>query len=554
MSAQGTSSEAERGGIGAIRSRLKVWEVRPWTLLLVVAWVASTAFVAWHLNQGWVPHDDGAFAQSAQRVLDGQLPHRDFTELYTGGLTFLNAAVFALFGQNLIWLRIPMFLLFAAYVPCVYALARRFAPPLVSLLAALFAVAWGPATYPAAVPSWYLLFFSVFGALALLRYLETHHARWLVVAGVFGGLSISFKIVGVWYVIAALLFLVFIEQDAHHKGVGGRVRLGAYGLFVIAFACLSLAPVFSVLHSHLGGAEIVNFLVPIVAVCGFVIMNEARVEETSSRARLSELLRLVVPFLIGVAVPIVAILIPYIFTRSVGEILFGVLASPRSRLEDTYTGILDPVALLIAAPVAVALVGRCFVKPTVRRVIDVTGVVVLVMVFATANSLFSYTLLWTSARGLAPLVVVAGTAALAFGSDRFAPPRARNGVFLLLALASFGSLVQFPFGAPIYFCYVAPLFALAAIAASRYARAAGGLLPIALLVTYTLFGFIWLDRGAIYWFGVAPYTNPQTVILDHRRASIRVTPEDRAMYRDVAALLRRHTPGQFTYAGPDAPE
>jgi hypothetical protein len=74
------------------------------------------------------------------------------------------------------------------------------------------------------------------------------------------------------------------------------------------------------------------------------------------------------------------------------------------------------------------------------------------------------------------------------------------------------------------------------------------------LATYTLFGFVWLDREAIYWFGLAPYTNPQTVILDHRRASIRVTPADRAMYRDVAALLRRHTPGQFTYAGPDAPE
>jgi hypothetical protein len=231
-----------------------------------------------------------------------------------------------------------------------------------------------------------------------------------------------------------------------------------------------------------------------------------------------------------------------------------VLVSPRSRLHDTYVGTPDPAALLIAAPFALALVGRCFVKPTARRVIDVTGVVGLAMLLATSNSFFSYTVLWTSARELATFVVVAGTAALAFIPDRSALPGARSGIFLLLALATFASFVQFPFGAPIYFCYLAPLFTLAAIAALRYAGAAGGLLPVALLVTYTLFGFIWLDRGAIYFFGVAPYTNPQTVILDHRRASIRVTPADRIVYRDVTALLRRHTLGPFTYAGPDAPE
>jgi len=554
MSVGEVSSAGSQGLVGAIRSRLTVQEGRPWTLLLLVAWVGSAAFVAWHLNQGWVPHDDGAFAQSAQRVLDGQLPHRDFTELYTGGLTFLNAAVFALFGQNLIWLRIPMFLAFVAYVPCVYLLARRFAPPLVALLAAAFAVTWGPATYPAAVPSWYLLFFSVFGALSLVRYLETQHARWLVAAGVFGGLSISFKIVGVWYVIAVLLFLVFVEQETHPRIEGRRVRLGAYGMFVAAFACLSLALVTSLLHSHLGGAEIVNFLVPIAAVCGLVIVNELRVEETPSRARLSEALRLIVPFLAGVAVPIAVLLIPYVVTRSVGDLYSGVLVAPRSRLQNTYLGTLDPVGLLIAAPVALALVGRCFMTPAARRAVDVTGVVLLAMLLATANRLFSYTLLWTSARELAWFVVVAGVAALAFNSDRYDRPVTRLGAFLLLALAAFASLVQFPFGAPIYFCYSALLFAVAAIAAFRYARAPGGLLPVALLITYALFGLIWLDRGAIYWFGLAPYSNPQTVILDRRHASIRVTPSDRTVYRRVAELLERRAAGQFAYAAPDAPE
>ena len=66
---------------------------------LLGAWVLVLGAVALRIDQGWVPHDDGAFAQSAERVLDGQLPHRDFTELYTGGMTLLNAMVLAVLGH-----------------------------------------------------------------------------------------------------------------------------------------------------------------------------------------------------------------------------------------------------------------------------------------------------------------------------------------------------------------------------------------------------------------------------------------------------------------------
>src|ERR1044072_8503201 len=56
--------------------------------------VAGAVFVASQLNHGWIPWDDGTLAQSAQRVLDGELPQRDFAELYMGRLSFLNAGVF----------------------------------------------------------------------------------------------------------------------------------------------------------------------------------------------------------------------------------------------------------------------------------------------------------------------------------------------------------------------------------------------------------------------------------------------------------------------------
>ena len=65
-----------------------------WRLLLAALVVLSALYLAWQLDRGWVAHDEGTLAQSAERLLQGELPHRDFDELYTGGLTWLNAAAF----------------------------------------------------------------------------------------------------------------------------------------------------------------------------------------------------------------------------------------------------------------------------------------------------------------------------------------------------------------------------------------------------------------------------------------------------------------------------
>src|SRR5206468_3004365 len=113
---------------------------------------------------------DGAMAQSAERFLQGQLPHRDFDEIYTGGLTWLNAGAFRLLGTTLWSLRVVLFAVFVAWVPAVFYIASRFARPLAAGAVTLLAVVWSVPNYPAAMPSWYNLFLATFGVAALLRY------------------------------------------------------------------------------------------------------------------------------------------------------------------------------------------------------------------------------------------------------------------------------------------------------------------------------------------------------------------------------------------------
>jgi len=111
-------------------------------LSLVLVLLLSGLYMGRELKRGWVPGDEGTLAESADRVLHGELPHRDYHEGYTGGLSYLNAAAFRLFGTNLASMRYMLFLFFLAWVPAVYYVASRFVSPLAASAVTLLAVAW----------------------------------------------------------------------------------------------------------------------------------------------------------------------------------------------------------------------------------------------------------------------------------------------------------------------------------------------------------------------------------------------------------------------------
>ncbi len=164
--------------------------------LFLLVWLVSAVYVFPFRLRGWIPTDEGAFSHAAERVLNGEMPHRDFPEIYTGGLTYWNALAFRVFGLRLTSLRLAVFLCFLAFVPAVFAIASRFGSPLLAGLITLLAVAWSLPNYFAGSVSWYNLFLATWGTLALLRHVETGRRRWLFLAGVLAGVSCLFKVIG----------------------------------------------------------------------------------------------------------------------------------------------------------------------------------------------------------------------------------------------------------------------------------------------------------------------------------------------------------------------
>ena len=112
----------------AASSRLRQW------LPLLVVWVIAAAYVGARLNRGWIPMDEGALGHAAERVMQGELPHRDFDDVYTGGLATFDAVVFKVMGTQLSYLRLAMFAVFLLWVPTVYYIASRLARPVAAPL------------------------------------------------------------------------------------------------------------------------------------------------------------------------------------------------------------------------------------------------------------------------------------------------------------------------------------------------------------------------------------------------------------------------------------
>src|SRR5262249_38269089 len=95
----------------------------------VCLWVASMIYISQFVDRGWIPHDEGLLGQSAERILTGALPPRDSHDFYPGGLSYLPAPPFKLFGPRLISLPWPLLFFFILWVPAVFWIASRFSSP-----------------------------------------------------------------------------------------------------------------------------------------------------------------------------------------------------------------------------------------------------------------------------------------------------------------------------------------------------------------------------------------------------------------------------------------
>jgi Dolichyl-phosphate-mannose-protein mannosyltransferase len=538
------------------------WVVR--SLVLAVVFGIAAIYVGSHIANGWVPADDGILGQSALRVMQGQLPQRDFAEIYTGGLSVMHALAFRLFGVNLMSMRLSVFLFFLAWIPAVYYIALRFTSAVPSGLITLLAVAWSYPNYPAAMPSWYNLFFATFGAAALLRYLDTRRMQWLFLAGVCGGVSILIKIIGAYYVAGVLLFLAFLEQsdlqnahldDSREQDTAKAVdRATLYRVFSASALFLFLATVIYVIRARMGEGEFYHFVLPAAVLVGMILLRERNLPEAPTTERFAGLLRLVTPFVAGALTPIILFLVPYAKSRTLFHFLSGVTSSAIARTAGL--GVIRPAgfekaifALGLAGLVAAAIYWHEFQGKAIGATAGVALTVLLVKA-ATSSEIVSG--VWYSVATLTPLAVLLGSALIwRAGKVSSLSELSQQRLMLLISLAAICSLVQFPFAAPIYFCYAAPLTLLAAVAVVSSARKHSGTYVLSgIVLFYLLFGVFRLIPDHVY--ELTHQVGKTEELHLERAGGLRI--EYAADFGELIHLLQQHSPNGLMFAGNDCPE
>ncbi len=530
-------------------------------ILVTLGLVATIAYLAVSMRSGFIAHDEGLLAQSAERTLAGEAPHVDFDAAYSGGLSYLHALGFRLLGARSSSLRVLLLLFSAGFVLAYFLAAKRLTPTLAAVLATFAAVAWGVKNYFTGIPSWYNLFFAAFGTLALMADADRRRTRGadglLIIAGLMGGFSLLVKISGVYFVMAGLLYVLYDAQVATHGPADRRPRRAAGRL---ADACAWLAPpvtaavLLTLLRHRLEPMDVLHFLLPgaAVAIVPWIAMRRRPADQAAPPD--AWFLRRAALFSGGVALPPLLFLAAHVAGHgpdAAVALYRGIFVLPQLRFGYAEDPLPPLSSLLVAAPLLLL-----FLPAVQRRLRAPIAIGVLAAglgaVLALAGSYpIVYQWVWSALRPLTPLLVAHAVAQLL---RRGGSCEHRRRLYLLASVVAFTSLIQYPYAFGTYFFYVAPLIFLLmldlwwrTLEARRAQACAGGFL--------VLFAVLWLNGAEVRQFGVAHQPSGELALLAPDRINLRVPLIQKRGYEAIAEVVRRQTssPGDV-WAGPDAPE
>ncbi len=517
--------------------------------------VLAALLVAWlYLDRGWVPHDEGLLGQAAERTLQGEWPHRDFIDTYTGGQARWHALAMRVLGVNALAMRWAMLPFFAAFVAAVFAMARRVVTPLAALGCAGLAVLLTLPNYPAPMPSWYGLFLAVVGTWCGLQGLRSRRGSWWLMAGVMGGLSVLFKITGLYFIAAMGLLLFEHERSLRAVEANDQPLPGArLWVALLTTACAAGLAVLALgvgLDAEQPLATAWHFGLPFLAWLGVLAATSWRDTAAPSLGSLRLAGGHAALFLLGALLPVAAFTLPYAGQGELLVLFEGVFVLPMRRMQDATQPLPAPSAIPLALIWVALFVGDSVAVPRRRVVLLVTTIALLALLLIPlrGGQPQATSLVFTGLRQLLPAVVL--VAAL----QRWRARRAQPELVALVSLALLSSLIQVPFAGPLYFLHFAPTVVLALAVLLRPGATRHRSLHALLLGFVLVFGILNLGWTKMPWLRGEEAT-VRTAPLALERAPLEVGWYDAEVYdellRSINALT---TPGDTILALPDSPE
>lgn len=326
--------------------------------IALVIFVAAIAYFNLTLHLTFELRDEGFLLFNIARVAHGEVPHRDFVEVYGPGVYALTAPVFRIFGDRVLPVRELLAVFRALAVAFSYLIARHFVPRPFALLGTFVAMGyWGWSIWSLTTP--YAALFTIplcMLSLVLLLIGESRASRGAYVwSGFVCGAALLFKwslaAMSAYGMVLAICSGAMLREPS--AGAPRSHRVPVLVAWVLAGA-LIVVP----FRSTLSAFDYLLHLAPIHALLAVVAIRFGRFGD--GRSAFTRAAPLVVRYAVGFLVAPALVAALYLSWGSLGDLIHNTVTRPlhyRNYYTPSRVPDLDNVSLLlcIAAIVTSAL-------------------------------------------------------------------------------------------------------------------------------------------------------------------------------------------------------
>ena len=193
----------------------------------------------------------------AERVLQGEVPYRDFLFNYTPGILWINALLMKAFGSTLMATRIGLFAFKLSALIALFIVGDRLTNRWIALLPVALTLAWlGYGQVFNVYPDQYLIPIALVGLMCILLYDQTGRCSPLVLCGLATGAVFLFKYnVGILLLAAGTLSVAMRElmltRRIQNSFKAASVYIGSFALVAFVFVVyLTLTGSLGAMVSH----------------------------------------------------------------------------------------------------------------------------------------------------------------------------------------------------------------------------------------------------------------------------------------------------------------
>jgi hypothetical protein len=195
------------------------------------------------MDQSVGAYDEGITLVGAERVLRGDVPHRDFYALYGPGQFYVIAGLFKLFGASVLVERVCITVMSACSTALIFLIVDRVAPRYLAVLAAIAALPWFRNSGPygsATIPCMTAMLTGLFLLAPVLS--QAGGRPRLLGAGMCAGVAMLFRYDAGVAIFGSECVLLAVAIWFEHPIVADRPRAIALGLIVFGagFAAITV--------------------------------------------------------------------------------------------------------------------------------------------------------------------------------------------------------------------------------------------------------------------------------------------------------------------------